>query len=144
MNKQKISFGPGAASLILIIIILCMTVLAILGLTTAVRDANNGLAGARISERIYALSSSAEESLAKLDAVLYAYGANPQDRDECLRSLGENLPAGMSLTDDIVCWTERDSDGCLRCGVRVWPGNGRRTEWVNHQITFGETEEEQD
>ena len=144
MNKQKISFGPGAASLILIMIILCMTILAMLGLTTAVRDADNGLASARITERIYALSSSAEESLSRLDAILYDFGADPENREECIRSLSGCLPDGMSLQNDIVCWTERDDDGCLMCGVRLWPGNGRRTEWVRHQITFGETEEKAD
>ena len=69
-RKSNVSFGPGAASLILIVVILSMGVLGMLALMNARNDAQLSRSSIEVVAAGYALNDRAERSVAKLDAVL--------------------------------------------------------------------------
>ena len=71
MNRResRVSFGPGVASLILIVVILSMSVLGILALMNARNDIKLSDRAAQVVQAGYALNAEAERRLATLDAL---------------------------------------------------------------------------
>ena len=65
-----ISFGPGAASLILIVVILSMSVLGMLALMSARNDRNLSRRSAEVAEAVYSLNEAAEETRRDLELLL--------------------------------------------------------------------------
>ena len=66
---SRVSFGPGAASLILIVVILSLSVLGILALMNARNDSQLSRRSVEVVAAGYALNDRAEHALASLDAV---------------------------------------------------------------------------
>ena len=65
MNRRsRISFGPGAASLILIVVILSMSVLGILALMNARSDSRLSARSLQVVQAGYALHADAERQMA--------------------------------------------------------------------------------
>jgi len=135
-HKNSLSFGPGAASLILIVVILSMSVLGMLALMNARNDA-------RLSERStavviagYDLNDKAERRFAALDGVA-AQCAAASDADEAyLAAVKGLLPEGMLMDGRIVSWEETDGLRTLNCAVEVMPlGDGERLVWRDHRLT---------
>lgn len=135
-HKNSLSFGPGAASLILIVVILSMSVLGMLALMNARNDA-------RLSERStavviagYELNDRAERRFAALDGVA-AQCAAASDADEAyLAAVKGLLPEGMLMDGRIVSWEETDGLRTLNCAVEVMPlGDGERLVWRDHRLT---------
>ena len=137
MRKTSlISFGPGAASLILIVVILSMSVLGMLSLMSARADLNLTERSARVIEAVYELNTRAERRLASLDGIAVICGGRAQDDEDYLRLIGENLPIDMSMSEREISWTESDGLRELSCSVKVLPLNsGRRLEWTKHTLT---------
>ncbi len=152
MKQRKIAMGPGAASIILIVVVLSLSILAMLSLMTAKNDVSLSVRSAEMIRQVYELSSRSEESLAKLDAVLLRCLQENPDREACLAAVEENLPEGMELDGDLVSWTETQEDGAadrrqvnrtLECTVRLLPTESEhRTEWVSHKLIVNEPEDE--
>ena len=69
-RKSNVSFGPGAASLILIVVILSMGVLGMLALMNARNDAQLSRRSIEVVAAGYELNDKAERSVAELDGVL--------------------------------------------------------------------------
>lgn len=133
MNKKsRISFGPGAASLILIVVILTMSVLGIVSLMNARSGQKLSQRSAEVIRADYELYDRAERSLSALDAVLFLYGGEGT-REEYLDAVRKNLPAGMSMDGDLVTWTETDGYRTLTCQVRLTDG-GDRFVWTMHRL----------
>ena len=118
-QKSKVSFGPGAASIILIVVILCMSVLGLLSLMNARNDMHLSRRSAEVVTEVYELSARAEQSLALLDAALP----------------GEQLPDSMTLDGTIVSWTETDDYRELSCAVDISDRdeNGH-LKWLTHRL----------
>lgn len=116
MKKRHISIGPGAASLILIIVVLAMTMLGAMALLNAREDARLTRRSAKTTEEVYALYERAERSLAALDA------AARQGTD----GLAARLPGNMTLLEDgkTVVWTEREDTRSLECEAEIRAENG--------------------
>ena len=116
MKKRHIAIGPGAASLILLVVVLAMTMLGAMALLNAREDMRLTRRSARVDEEIYALYARAERSLAALDA---AVGQNAQ-------GLAARLPEGMTLLEDgeTVAWTERERTRGLECEAKIRTENG--------------------
>lgn len=136
-RKSNVSFGPGAASLILIVVILSMGVLGMLALMNARNDARLSSRSVVVVTAGYELNDQAERKLAELDGIL-ARCAEVSNSDEAyLFAVRGNLPEGMLLDDDrIVSWQQTDGLRTLNCAVEVLPlGESERFSWRTHRLT---------
>ena len=70
MNKRKIALGPGAASLILIVVVLSLCMLAMLAQIGSRNDFSLASRSADMITRVYELSDQSERRMAELDAIL--------------------------------------------------------------------------
>ena len=70
-KRSNISFGPGAASLILIFVVLTLSALGMLSLMNARNDRALSVRSAGVLERVYALNAQAEKACATLDGMLW-------------------------------------------------------------------------
>ena len=136
MNRREFHIGPGAASLLLIAVVLCMSVLGILSLVSASGDA-------RLSERNSAMAISAaqidvnaERSLAALDELLVACQRDAVDDESYLAAAKASLPDGMRLFDNAVVWFEEYDDGRrLDCEAEIAPlGDFPRVRFTAHRL----------
>ena len=135
-RKSRISLGPGAASLILIVVILSMSVLGILALMNARSDSRLSRHSIEVIAAGYALSDAGERSLAKLDAAA-ARAAESADSDEAYaRAVQDALPSGMTMDDREISWTETDGYRTLECAVQLEElGAEPRLTWRTHRLT---------
>ena len=135
-RKSRISFGPGAASLILIVVILSMSVLGILALMNARNDSKLSRRSIEVIAAGYALSDRAERSLAALDGVLAGCAAATATDEEYLEAVRKNLPEGMLMSDRLVTWEESDGLRTLDCAVELAAlGEDARLQWHTHRLT---------
>ena len=81
MNQREYRIGPGAASLMLLVVVLSMSVLGMLALMSARSDENLSLRSAEVARQVAELNVSAERSLAELDDVL-AQAAGVVERNQ--------------------------------------------------------------
>ena len=143
MNKRKVALGPGAASLILIVVALSLCMMAMLTQISARNDYNLCSRSAEMVQRVYELNAQSEQKLAELDKVLAAAQKDAGDMDAYLEQVGKDLPEGMSLDEDLVTWTEPLDNRNLECIVRLLPpGEKERTQWISHKLVVDEPEED--
>ena len=142
MNRKEYNIGPGAASLMLIVVVLSMSVLGMLAMMNARSD--NRLSGrsAEVTEQVYALDKQAEYTLAELDGMLAECAAQAQDDEEYLALVAGRLPMEASLTERTVRWQEYGEDGrSLFCAVELAQrGEFPRARWTEHKL-YTELEE---
>lgn len=135
-RKSNLSFGPGAASLILIVVILSMGVLSMLALMNARNDGRLSARSIAVVEAGYALNERAERSLATLDGVLMTCQAVSDSDETYLAAIRGLLPAGMLMDGRVIRWEESDELRTLSCAVEVLPlGEGERLGWREHRLT---------
>ena len=143
MRKRKVALGPGAASLILIVVALSLCMMAMLTQITARNDFNLCSRSAEMVQRVYELNSGSERRLAELDAVLYNAQKETTDMEAYKAKVGETLPEGMSLEEDRVSWTEPLDNRNLECVVQLLPpGEKQRTRWISHKLVVDEPEDD--
>ena len=136
MRRSRISLGPGAASLILIVVILSMSVLGILALMNARSDSRLSARSVQVVQAGYELAGQAERSLAALDAAAAHCAETAGGEEEYMTALSASLPAGMTLENRTVSWTETDGYRTLECAAELAPmGEAERVRWVNHRLT---------
>lgn len=136
MKQRKIALGPGAASLILIIVTLSMCVLCMLTYISAKNDLSLSTRSADMIQRVYTLNDRSEQTLATLDGVLADCAANAADEAAYLELVYQNLPEGMDMEDNLISWTESEDDRVLMCAVRLAPrGEMPRMAWAQHALT---------
>jgi hypothetical protein len=135
-KKSRISFGPGAASIILILVILSMSVLGILSLISAREAKKLSLRSSSVIEAVYALNGKAEASFAALDAVTAKAASEGGTEEQILGKIAESLPDGMTMEDKTVRWTETDEVRDLSCAAEIISlGDGERLKWTEHRLT---------
>ena len=112
MNQREYRIGPGAASLMLLVVVLSMSVLGMLALMSARSDENLSLRSAEVARQVAELNVSAERSLAELDdALAKAAGAAQSEDDYLARVEGRT-----------VSWKETNDEGrTLACAVELEP-----------------------
>lgn len=138
MNRKgsRVSFGPGAASLILIVVILSMSVLAILALMNARNDIKLSDRSVEVVRAGYELNEEAERRVASLDAIVALYAGRSQDDDEYAAAVRAFLPADMRMDDRVISFELTDGYRNLSCALRLNPlGDGTRLTWVDHRLT---------
>ena len=135
-HKSRVSFGPGAASLILIVVILSMSVLGILALMNARNDIKLCERSVQVVQAGYELNAQAERKLASLDAIAAMYAAKSDNDDDYAAAVRAFLPADMTMNDREISWDVTDGLRTLECAVSLNPlGEGQRLSWVNHRLT---------
>lgn len=133
---SRVSFGPGAASLILIVVILSLSVLGILALMNARNDSQLSRRSVEVVAAGYALNDRAEHALASLDAVAANCAAVSADDAEYAESVRKNLPDGMLMDGRTIEWSETDGLRTLECAVELLPMGGEvRLQWQTHRLT---------
>ena len=143
MNKRKVALGPGAASLILIVVVLSLCMMAMLTQISARSDYNLCTRSAEMVQRVYELNAQSEQKLAELDAILAAARKDAGDMKAYLKKVGESLPEGMTLDEDKIQWTEPLDNRNLECIVQLLPsGEKQRTKWISHKLVVEEPEED--
>lgn len=136
MKRRVIAVGPGAASLILVVVALCMSVLGMLTLISARNDYRFSARSRDMTETTYAMNGRAEESLARLDGALAACAKQASNDPEYLSLLEGALPEGMQLDGREVFWQEIEGERVLDCAVNVseW-GAQERFSWKRHCLS---------
>jgi hypothetical protein len=143
VNKRKIALGPGAASLILIVVTLSLCMLAMLTMISGQNDQSLSLRSATMIESVYTLSATSEKRLAELDQILVRALKEAEDEESYLQIVEDNLPEDMTLDEDIVSWNEPLDNRSLECAVRLLPGGeGKRMVWVSHKLIVDEPEDD--
>jgi hypothetical protein len=143
VNKRKVALGPGAASLILIVVVLSLCMMAMLTQISARSDYNLCTRSAEMVQRVYELNAQSEQKLAELDAILAAARKDAGDMKAYLKKVGESLPEGMTLDEDKIQWTEPLDNRNLECIVQVLPLEEKeRTKWISHKLIVDEPEED--
>ena len=92
MNQREYRIGPGAASLMLLVVVLSMSVLGMLALMSARSDENLSLRSAEVARQVAELNVSAERSLAELDDALAKAAGAAQSEEE-----GRTLACAVEL-----------------------------------------------
>ena len=143
MNKRKVALGPGAASLILIVVVLSLCMMAMLNQIGARNDYNLCARSAEMVQRVYELNAQSEQKLAELDAILVTAGKEAKDMEAYLAKVKENLPEDMSIDEDKISWTEPLDNRNLQCIVQLLPpGEKQRTKWIAHKLVVDEPEDD--
>ncbi len=141
MNNRKIAMGPGAASLILIVVTLSLCILAMLTLVSAQNDENLSLRSTRMITQVYELSARAEKRLAELDGIVLE--ARKAESEDFLSAVAERLPEDMTLDGDQIRWVEPLDNRMLECAVRVMPADAaERLVWTDHRLIVNEPEDD--
>lgn len=143
MNKRKVALGPGAASLILIVVALSLCMMAMLTQISARNDYNLCSRSAEMVQRVYELNAESEKRLAELDQVLFSAQQETTDMEAYKAKVEENLPEGMTMEDDRVSWSEPLDNRTLACVVQLLPPGGKeRTKWISHKLAVDEPEDD--
>ena len=143
MNKRKVALGPGAASLILIVVVLSLCMMAMLTQIGSRNDYNLCTRSAEMVQRVYVLNAQSEQKLADLDALLVEAQKDATDMDAYLARVEEILPEDMTLDEDQVTWTEPLDNRNLECIVQLLPpGEKQRTKWISHKLVVDEPEDD--
>ena len=137
-RKSNVSFGPGAASLILIVVILSMGVLGMLALMNARNDAKLSSRSIEVVTAGFELNDQAERKVAELDGVLARCASSTYNEDAYLAAVRGNLPEGMLMNEEnrSVSWELSDGLRTLNCEVALLPlGESERLSWRVHRLT---------
>ena len=143
MNKRKIALGPGAASLILIVVALSLCMLAMLSIIGAKNDYSLCARSAEMVQRVYELNTKSEKKLAELDILLVTAQKDAADMESYLAGVKELLPEEMTLEEDRISWTEPLDNRNLECVVQLLPpGEKQRAKWISHKLVVDEPEDD--
>ena len=122
MNQREYRIGPGAASLMLLVVVLSMSVLGMLALMSARSDENLSLRSAEVARQVAELNVSAERSLAELDDALAKAAGAAQSEEDYLARVEAALNEAMTLEGRTVSWKETNDEGrTLVCAVELEP-----------------------
>ena len=143
MNKRKIALGPGAASLILIVVVLSLCMLAMLAQIGSRNDVSLSSRSAEMITRVYELRDQSEHRMAELDAILVRCQAEAKDKAAYLAEVAKNLPEDMTMEEDVVSWSEPLDNRTMNCEVKILdPGTTPRAKWVSYKLKVDEPEED--
>jgi len=137
MKNREYHIGPGAASLLLIAVVLSLSALCLLSLSGAKSDLQLTKRSAAVGGEIARLNDASERSMAKLDAVLMQCGSAADD-EEYLAMVAASLPDYMMIEENTVFWTETGDGRELECAAAIAPlGEFPRADWTIHRHWAG-------
>ena len=138
MRRGSVQIGPGASSLILILVMLAMSVLGMLTFISARNDMRLGLRSAQVTEAVYALNEEGEETFARLAETLRKAGEAGDSMDLSalepqLREAAEGTE--LEISGETISWTQEDALRTLHCSARYQAGeDGGALIWTGHEL----------
>lgn len=140
MKRRGVTIGPGAPSLLLVVVVVAMSVLGLLALMSARSDAQLTRRSLEYTVGEYERAAQAERSLAQLDGVLAACAGE----EDYLAAVSRQLSEGMTLDGRVVRWTESGDTGrSLCCAVELQEDGAKtRFRWLEHQFIANEIDTE--
>lgn len=133
MKRREYRIGPGAASLLLVVVVVSLSVLALLALIDARADHKLAQRSIQFATSQYHSAAQAELRLAELDEILVSCAEKSQDGTSFWAQLPGMLPDGMSMEENVVSWEEESGSGTLYCSVEIQlPGTMPRYIWLEH------------
>ncbi|MBP3410599.1 MAG: hypothetical protein J6M10_06325 [Clostridia bacterium] len=134
MKDREYHIGPGAVSLLLVIVVVSMSVLGLLALISARSDYKLTERSMAFAAAEHTASANAQASVACVDEILASCAAQAADDDAYLAAIQASLPQNMRLEGRIIGWEEHVEGGrTLFCEVEVLPlGNESRFAWNLH------------
>ena len=135
MRDREYHIGPGAVSLLLVIVIVSMSVLGLLGLISARGDYKLTERAVSLAVAENAAAAESERSFAQLDAILKSC-ADAEDDASYLSAVKAALPENMILSERSVSWQEKAENGrTLFCETEIAPlGEMPRAAWTEHMF----------
>ena len=134
MNRRNFQIRPGAASLLLIAVVMSMSVLGVLSLVSARSDAKLSERSVAVAQSAAAIDVQGERSLALLDAALAACQDAENDA-AYLQAVAKALPEGMHLMGRTVTWEESIEERKLECRAEIEKlGEFPRVHWTAHRL----------
>lgn len=134
MKRRQPYIGPGAASLILLIVVVSMTVLGLLALMSARGDMKLIQRSRQFTAAEYEASARAERTLSDLDALLARCARSASTEEAYLLAVDARLPDVLCREGRLICWTEDGGVGrALSCVVELAPlGDFPHYIWKEH------------
>ena len=128
MKDREYRIGPGAVSLLLLVVVVSMSVLGLLALISARGDYKLTDRAEQFVVSEYSVSAEAEYKLSELDAVLVRCMSGAADDAAYIEAVEEALPEGMEMDGRIVYWqTDVVDRRTMVCEVEILPlGNPQR------------------
>lgn len=145
MKNRKIALGPGAASLILIAVVLSLSMMGMLTLISAKNDDNLSKRNAETIRENYFLFSAAERSAAELDAMLTDCRNTGGNEEKYFELIAESLPMEKTMEDGMIYWEEKQDGRVLHCTVKILPASEEsRFTWIARYLSAEEEEGDED
>lgn len=129
MRKSETPPAVGGSSLLVIFVVLCLTVFALLGLSSVQAEGRLSAASAEAVRAYYAADCEAEEILAKLRQGIVPEGVTKQGNAyiyECMVSEDRKLTAEVEITEEayrVLRWqTESTTQWQEDDSLNLWDG----------------------
>ena len=134
--RRNFRIGPGAASLMLVVVVVAMSLLALLAFIEVHGDHKLTDRSIEFAVAEYEASAAAEYTLAELDGIFAGCAAETADDTAYLAAIEARLPEGMTLKGSTVSWEQPTPEGrTLMCSVEIMPlGSEARYEWRMHMF----------
>lgn len=121
-NAQRYHIGPGAASLIMIVVVLCLTVLSLLALIGARTDYRLAERSREMVTSYYEADARTQRALAALDGALTKARAEHVDEQGYFEAVRHNLPEGWTPVGDALRFAaDAGADRALVMAVELLP-----------------------
>lgn len=138
--RRNFRIGPGAASLMLVVVVVAMCLLALLALIEVYGDYKLTQRSIDFTVAEYEASAAGEYAAAELDSIFMSCAEGADGDAVYLAAIEENLPDNYVMDGRIVSWEQPTPDGrTLMCSVEIMPLNSEnRFEWVAHVFIMKE------
>lgn len=134
MERREFHIGPGATSLILVALVLCMSALSMLALVNARNDLRLSERSVEVVQELNQLYDNAERGLARIDTMVASW--ETENEEQALAEIADMLPEGVTLENRVIRWQETSKLGqILQCGVEIVSFTEcPRVRWVDHAL----------
>ena len=132
MNKYGFRIGPGAASIILVIVVVTMSILGVLALSEAKTEKTLSEKSTQFVKEANLLEYNAQFTVMQLDEII----SSARGQSDFLSYIKETIPENVSMTEDRLSFeTSLDGSKFLEITIRILPDTeDERFEYVSRRI----------
>lgn len=136
MNKTGYRIGPGAASILLVIVVVSMSILGIMALSESKNELRLSEKNAQFVKEKGRMETEAIRTLAHLDEILFTARKHADTYEEYIEYIKGAIPNGVALEEDFLSWTEGSiNNRSLYLKIRILPlESSVRYEWTEHRL----------
>ena len=132
MNKYGFRIGPGAASIILVIVVVTMSILGVLALSEAKTEKTLSEKSTQFVKEENLLEYNVQFTVMQLDEII----SSARGQSDFLSYTKETIPENVSMTEDRLSFeTSLDGSKFLEITIRILPDTeDERFEYVSRRI----------